>query len=97
MRAKFGRGPTAVSKKVAFKFISRLFIICFHSQEVHVGNNCIMGLTREHLEGMCNVIMLDLRDNKISHIPDDITLLQSLERIDLTNNNLTTYVTRSIW
>ena len=24
MRAKFGRGPTAVSKKVSFNFISRL-------------------------------------------------------------------------
>ena len=27
MRAKFGRGPAAVSKKVSFNFISRL---CFH-------------------------------------------------------------------
>ena len=26
MRAKFGRGPTAVSKKVSFKFISRCFL-----------------------------------------------------------------------
>ena len=26
MRAKFGRGPTAVSKKVPFNFISRLYV-----------------------------------------------------------------------
>ena len=31
MRAKFGRGPTAVSKKVFFKFISRSrYLICKH-------------------------------------------------------------------
>jgi len=51
-----------------------------------------MGLTKEHLEGMHSVTMLDLRDNKISHLSDDITLLQALERLDLTNNSLTTYV-----
>ena len=28
MRAKFGRGPTAVSKKVSFKFISRYLSRC---------------------------------------------------------------------
>ena len=61
-------------------------------QEVHVGNNALMGLTKEHLEGMHGVTMLDLRDNKISQLSNDVTLLQSLERLDLTNNSLTTYV-----
>ena len=32
MRAKFGRGPTAVSKKVSFKFISKLYYIKLHAQ-----------------------------------------------------------------
>ena len=30
MRAKFGRGPTAVSKKVSFKFISRFIVILYY-------------------------------------------------------------------
>ena len=40
---------------------------------------------------MCpNVKTLELRDNKIAIMPNDLILLQALERLDLANNNLAT-------
>ena len=51
-----------------------------------------MGLTEEHLHHLQSISVLDLRDNRISKIPDEITVLQGLERLDLTNNDLTKYV-----
>ena len=51
-----------------------------------------MGLTEEHLHHLQSISVLDLRDNKISKIPDEISILQGLERLDLTNNDLTKWV-----
>ena len=57
-----------------------------------MGNNNLQGITVEHLEGLQNVSVLDLRDNRIAKLPDEITLLQKLERLDLSNNDLSRYV-----
>jgi Leucine-rich repeat (LRR) protein len=37
---------------------------------------------------MQSISMLDLRDNRLAKIPDEITLLQQLERLDLSNNDI---------
>ncbi len=57
-------------------------------QELHVGNNNIKEVSAAHLENLPSISVLDIRDNKISTIPDEIVLLQALERLDLTNNNV---------
>ena len=57
-------------------------------QDLQLGNNQIQGLTVEHLSSMPAVSMLDLRDNRLAKLPDEITLLQDLERLDLSNNDL---------
>ena len=58
-----------------------------------MGNNAIHGLTKEHLEPLAALSVLDIRDNKIAVLPDEITILQGLERLDLTNNDLSGYST----
>lgn len=68
-------------------------ILCF--QDLQLGNNAILGLTRKNLEYLKSVTILDLRDNKLSQIPDEITVLHQLERLDLSNNDLSRYGTRS--
>ncbi|KAL5016231.1 hypothetical protein ScPMuIL_005820 [Solemya velum] len=62
---------------------------CVALKELHLGNNIICEITLEHLQQLKSVSVLDLRDNKIPSLPEDITVLQVLERLDLTNNNLT--------
>ena len=57
-------------------------------KELHLGSNRITSLAPEHLETILNVRMLDLRENKITSIPDEIHCLQLLERLDITNNDL---------
>ncbi|XP_076463206.1 leucine-rich repeat-containing protein 40-like [Babylonia areolata] len=61
---------------------------CVSLKELHVGNNSIMGLTTEHLQHLGTLNFLDLRDNKLARLPDEITLLQGLERLDLSNNDI---------
>ncbi|XP_076346434.1 leucine-rich repeat-containing protein 40-like isoform X1 [Tachypleus tridentatus] len=57
-------------------------------KEVQAGNNRISEISPELLETLMTVKVLDLRDNKISVIPDQITMLRGLEHLNLTNNNL---------
>ena len=45
-------------------------------------------LGAEHLKHRNSILVLDLRDNKLKSVPDEITLLQSLERLDLSNNDI---------
>ena len=49
-------------------------------------------MSAEHLGHLTGVSILDLRDNQMDDLPDQITLLQGLERLDITNNNLSTSV-----
>ena len=63
-------------------------IVCLYLQELHLGNNQITEITATHLEHLPSISVLDIRDNKIDKLPDDIVQLQSLERLDVTNNDL---------
>lgn len=57
-------------------------------QELHVGNNQIREMTADHVQHLPAISVLDLRDNKLATLPDEIAQLQSLERLDVTNNDL---------
>ena len=61
---------------------------CVNLKELHLGANRITSLAPEQLETILNVRMLDLRENKITRIPDEIHVLQLLERLDVSNNDL---------
>ncbi|EHB16546.1 Leucine-rich repeat-containing protein 40 [Heterocephalus glaber] len=64
------------------------FLSCRLLKELHVGENQIEMLGAEHLKHLSSILVLDLRDNKLKSVPDEITLLQSLERLDLSNNDI---------
>uniref|UniRef100_A0A6Q2X2A9 Leucine-rich repeat-containing protein 40 n=1 Tax=Esox lucius TaxID=8010 RepID=A0A6Q2X2A9_ESOLU len=57
-------------------------------KELHVGNNLIEVLQAEHLKHLNTLSVLELRDNKVKILPEEITLLQGLERLDLVNNDI---------
>ena len=63
-------------------------------QELHVGNNGIHSVSADVLTNLVSLSFLDLRDNKLDTLPDEIGLCQTLERLDLTNNSLSTLVTQ---
>ncbi|XP_008588496.1 PREDICTED: leucine-rich repeat-containing protein 40, partial [Galeopterus variegatus] len=64
------------------------FPSCRLLKELHVSENQIEMLGAEHLKHLNSILVLDLRDNKLKSVPDEITLLQSLERLDLRNNDI---------
>uniref|UniRef100_A0A8C7Q482 Leucine-rich repeat-containing protein 40 n=1 Tax=Oncorhynchus mykiss TaxID=8022 RepID=A0A8C7Q482_ONCMY len=57
-------------------------------KELHVGNNQIEVLEAEHLKHLSTLSVLELRDNKVKTLPEEIKLLQGLERLDLVNNDI---------
>ncbi|XP_049586378.1 leucine-rich repeat-containing protein 40 isoform X1 [Syngnathus scovelli] len=57
-------------------------------KELYVGNNQITGMSGEHLAGLGVLSVLELRDNKISALPEQLAALGTLTRLDLTNNNI---------
>jgi len=61
---------------------------CIALKELHLGNNKIEKVLADDMEGILNVKVLDLRDNGFAVLPQEIVKLQFLERLDLTNNNL---------
>lgn len=61
---------------------------CKSLKELHLGYNLINELNDEHLAPLSQISMLDLRDNKLTEVPQEITLLVKLQRLDLTNNSL---------
>nr|XP_056700265.1 leucine-rich repeat-containing protein 40 isoform X2 [Euleptes europaea] len=61
---------------------------CKLLKELHVGENQIEVLTSEHLKHLNSLCVLELRDNKLKSLPAEITLLQGLERLDLSNNDI---------
>ncbi|KFO23227.1 leucine-rich repeat-containing protein 40 isoform X1 [Fukomys damarensis] len=64
------------------------FLSCRLLKELHVGENQIEVLGAEHLKHLSSILVLDLRGNKLKSVPDEISLLQSLERLDLSNNDI---------
>lgn len=63
---------------------------CVCVQELYVGNNHIERVDTEQLACLAAISLLELRDNKIQTLPEQITLLSTLTRLDLTNNDITT-------
>ena len=61
-------------------FLGPADLICFLS--------LLSGLCVQDVENIVNVRLLDLRDNKITQLPDEIICLQLLERLDVSNNDL---------
>ncbi|NWV01723.1 LRC40 protein, partial [Upupa epops] len=64
------------------------FPSCKFLKELHAGENQIEILNAEDLKHLDSLSVLELRDNKIKSVPDEITLLQKLERLDLANNDI---------
>ncbi|KFU87319.1 Leucine-rich repeat-containing protein 40, partial [Chaetura pelagica] len=64
------------------------FPSCKLLKELHAGENQIEILNAENLKYLNSLSVLELRDNKIKSVPDEITLLQKLERLDLANNDI---------
>ncbi|XP_068020612.1 leucine-rich repeat-containing protein 40 isoform X1 [Melanerpes formicivorus] len=64
------------------------FPSCKLLKELHAGENQIEVLNSESLKQLHSLSVLELRDNKIKSIPEEITLLQKLERLDLANNDI---------
>ncbi|NXF50111.1 LRC40 protein, partial [Oceanites oceanicus] len=64
------------------------FPSCKLLKELHAGENQIEILNAENLKHLNSLSVLELRDNKIKSVPDEITLLQKLERLDLSNNDI---------
>uniref|UniRef100_A0A8C9L6H7 Leucine-rich repeat-containing protein 40 n=1 Tax=Pavo cristatus TaxID=9049 RepID=A0A8C9L6H7_PAVCR len=61
---------------------------CKLLKELHAGENQIEILNAENLKHLNSLSVLELRDNKIKSVPEEITLLQKLERLDLANNDI---------
>ncbi|XP_064604804.1 leucine-rich repeat-containing protein 40-like [Liolophura sinensis] len=61
---------------------------CSSLKVLHLGNNCVEEVTAGSLRDLPSVSILELRDNKISILPEEISCLEGLERLDLSNNNL---------
>ena len=70
--------------------IGELPVFAFSNElkELHIGNNYITVFSKQHMEGLKSVCVLDLRDNKIHAISEDIVVMQCLERLDVSNNDL---------
>ena len=63
--------------------------VCVCVKELYVGNNQIEQLEAEQLACLTSISLLELRDNKIKILPEEITSLSTLTRLDLTNNDIT--------
>ncbi|KAM7046696.1 LOW QUALITY PROTEIN: leucine-rich repeat-containing protein 40 [Acridotheres tristis] len=64
------------------------FPSCKLLKELHAGENQIEMLDAENLKQLSSLCVLELRDNKIKAVPEEITVLQKLERLDLANNDI---------
>uniref|UniRef100_U3JET0 Leucine rich repeat containing 40 n=1 Tax=Ficedula albicollis TaxID=59894 RepID=U3JET0_FICAL len=64
------------------------FPSCKLLKELHAGENQIEMLNAENLKQLSSLCVLELRDNKIKAVPEEITVLQKLERLDLANNDI---------
>ncbi|XP_039412174.1 leucine-rich repeat-containing protein 40 isoform X1 [Corvus cornix cornix] len=64
------------------------FPSCKLLKELHAGENQIEILNAENLKQLSSLCVLELRDNKIKAVPEEIMVLQKLERLDLANNDI---------
>lgn len=63
-----------------------LLMSCQSLKELYLGNNKISSLNGESFSYISSLSIFDFRDNRINIIPDEITVLKKLERLDLANN-----------
>ncbi|XP_030369993.1 leucine-rich repeat-containing protein 40 isoform X6 [Scaptodrosophila lebanonensis] len=59
-------------------------------QELHASNNFIESVPKALCANLPHLKIFDLRDNKISILPDEICLLRNLHRLDVSNNSINT-------
>nr|XP_054764681.1 leucine-rich repeat-containing protein 40-like [Lytechinus pictus] len=64
------------------------FTKCKDLKELHAGNNNISELSVELLQSLSSLNVLDLRDNKITTIPEDMIKVTTLTRLNIANNNV---------
>lgn len=64
------------------------FTKCKDLKELHAGNNNITELSVELLQSLSSLNVLDLRDNKISIIPEEMIQVTTLTRFNIANNNV---------
>ncbi|GAB1288273.1 Leucine-rich repeat-containing protein 40 [Apodemus speciosus] len=64
------------------------FPSCRQLKELHLAENQIEKLGAEHLQHLQAILVLDLKGNKLRSVPEEMALLQSLERLDLSNNDI---------
>lgn len=64
------------------------FTQCKNLKELHAGNNRITVLSVELLQSISSLSVLDLRDNRISTLPDEIVQATGLSRLNIANNDL---------
>ncbi|KAH8251819.1 hypothetical protein KR038_008993 [Drosophila bunnanda] len=56
--------------------------------ELHASNNFIMTVPKAMCSNLPHLKILDLRDNKITELPDELCLLRNLNRLDVSNNSI---------
>ncbi|XP_016969729.2 leucine-rich repeat-containing protein 40 isoform X2 [Drosophila rhopaloa] len=56
--------------------------------ELHASNNFIKTIPKAMCSNLPHLKILDLRDNKITELPDELCLLRNLNRLDVSNNTI---------
>ncbi|XP_037729939.1 leucine-rich repeat-containing protein 40 isoform X5 [Drosophila subpulchrella] len=56
--------------------------------ELHASNNFIKTIPKAMCGNLPHLKILDLRDNKITELPDELCLLRNLNRLDVSNNTI---------
>ncbi|XP_059485503.1 leucine-rich repeat-containing protein 40-like [Neocloeon triangulifer] len=64
------------------------FMGCSSLREIHLSGNCISELSESALEALEQVRVLSLRDNKLENIPEEVSYLKNLIRLDIGNNGI---------
>ncbi|XP_034487087.1 leucine-rich repeat-containing protein 40 isoform X2 [Drosophila innubila] len=56
--------------------------------ELHASNNFIERVPKDLCSNLPHLKIFDLRDNKITQLPDEVCLLRNLNRLDVSNNSI---------
>ncbi|KAH8311332.1 hypothetical protein KR044_005721 [Drosophila immigrans] len=56
--------------------------------ELHASNNFIELVPKDLCSNLPHLKIFDLRDNKITQLPDEVCLLRNLNRLDVSNNSI---------